>query len=188
MSTQVSDRFSLNSLAMFLFFFFADIVVLVAIVILIGLFSMQHYGTHKVGWLFAPIVFIWFLFIGATGIYNICKHDTSVLKAFSPTYIYLYFKRRGRDGWISLGGILLSITGTEALYADIAFFPLLAIQLAFTFFVFPCLLLAYCGQAAYLVNNKDHYQDAFYASIPGLSFVHDLFRFFTEHSKTLFWF
>ncbi|XP_018443918.2 potassium transporter 9 [Raphanus sativus] len=143
-----------------------DVVVIVSIVILIGLFSMQHYGTDKVGWLFAPIVLVWFLFIGATGIYNIFKHDTSVLKAFSPTYIYLYFKRRGRDGWISLGGILLSITGTEALYADIAYFPLLAIQLAFTFFVFPCLLLAYCGQAAYLVNNKDHYQDAFYASIP----------------------
>lgn len=142
---------------------------LVSIIILIGLFSMQHYGTDKVGWLFAPIVFIWFLFIGATGMYNICKHDTSVLKAFSPTYIYLYFKRRGLDGWISLGGILLSITGTEALYADIAYFPLLAIQLAFTFFVFPCLLLAYCGQAAYLVNNKDHYKDAFYASMPGLS-------------------
>ncbi|XP_010439633.1 PREDICTED: potassium transporter 9-like [Camelina sativa] len=144
----------------------SDIVVLVSIVILIGLFSMQHYGTDKVGWLFAPIVLIWFLFIGATGVYNICKHDTSVLKAFSPTYIYLYFKRRGRDGWISLGGILLSITGTEALYADIAYFPLLAIQLAFTFFVLPCLLLAYCGQAAYLVNNTDHYKDAFYASMP----------------------
>ena len=75
---------------------------------------MQHYGTDKVGWLFAPIVLIWFLFIGATGIYNICKHDTSVLKAFSPKYIYLYFKRRGRDGWISLGGILLSITGKSS--------------------------------------------------------------------------
>ncbi|CAE6186709.1 unnamed protein product [Arabidopsis arenosa] len=123
-----------------------DIVVLVSVVILIGLFSMQHYGTDKVGWLFAPIVLIWFLFIGSTGIYNICK--------------------RGLDGWISLGGILLSITGTEALYADIAYFPLLAIQLAFTLFVFPCLLLAYCGQAAYLVNHKEHYQDAFYASIP----------------------
>ncbi|CAA7020947.1 unnamed protein product [Microthlaspi erraticum] len=144
----------------------SDVVVLVSIIILIGLFSMQHYGTDKVGWLFAPIVLIWFLFIGATGMYNIFKHDTSVLKAFSPTYIYLYFKRRGRDGWISLGGILLSITGTEALYADIAYFPLLAIQLAFTFFVFPCLLLAYCGQAAYLVNNKEHYKDAFYASMP----------------------
>ncbi|KAL0659426.1 hypothetical protein Bca4012_080011 [Brassica carinata] len=144
----------------------SDIVVVMSIVILVGLFSMQHYGTDKVGWLFAPIVFIWFLFIGATGIYNIFKHDTRVLKAFSPTYVYLYFKRRGRDGWISLGGILLSITGTEALYADIAYFPLLAIQLAFTFFVFPCLLLSYCGQAAYLVNHKDHYDDAFYASIP----------------------
>ncbi|CAH8346490.1 unnamed protein product [Eruca vesicaria subsp. sativa] len=148
-----------------------DVVVLVSIIILIGLFSMQHYGTDKVGWLFAPIVFIWFLFIGATGIYNICKHDTSVLKAFSPTYIYLYFKRRGLDGWISLGGILLSITGTEALYADIAYFPLLAIQLAFTLLVLPCLLLAYCGQAAYLVNNKDHYKDAFYASMPGTAVV-----------------
>ncbi|CAH8345749.1 unnamed protein product [Eruca vesicaria subsp. sativa] len=148
-----------------------DIVVVVSIVILIGLFSMQHYGTDKVGWLFAPIVCIWLLFIGATGMYNIFKHDTSVLKAFSPTYVYLYFKRRGRDGWISLGGILLSITGTEALYADIAYFPLLAIQLAFTFFVFPCLLLAYCGQAAYLVNHKDHYKDAFYASIPGTAVV-----------------
>ncbi|XP_018484345.1 potassium transporter 9-like isoform X2 [Raphanus sativus] len=144
----------------------SDIVVLVSVILLIGLFSMQHYGTDKVGWLFAPIVFIWFLFIGATGIYNICKHDTSVLKAFSPTYVYLYFKRRGRDGWISLGGILLSITGTEALYADISYFPLLAIQLAFTLFVFPCLLLAYCGQAAYLVTHKEHYKDAFYASIP----------------------
>ncbi|KAF3533089.1 hypothetical protein DY000_02037528 [Brassica cretica] len=149
----------------------SDVVVLVSIIILIVLFSMQHYGTDKVGWLFAPIVFIWFLFIGATGMYNICKHDTSVLKAFSPTYIYLYFKKRGLDGWISLGGILLSITGTEALYADIAYFPLLAIQLAFTFFVFPCLLLTYCGQAAYLVNNKDHYKDAFYASMPGTAVV-----------------
>ncbi|CAN6913791.1 unnamed protein product [Brassica oleracea] len=143
-----------------------DIVVFVSIVILIGLFSMQHYGTDKVVWLFAPIVLIWFLFIGATGIYNICKHDTRVLKAFSPTYIYVYFRRRGQDGWISLGGILLSITGTEALYADISYFPLQAIQLAFTLFVFPCLLLAYCGQAAYLVNHKEHYKDAFYASIP----------------------
>ncbi|KAJ4881856.1 Potassium transporter 9 [Raphanus sativus] len=144
----------------------SDTVVIVAVLILVGLFSMQQYGTDKVAWLFAPIVFIWLLFIGATGLYNICIYDTRVLKAFSPTYIYKYFRRRGRDGWVSLGGILLSITGTEALYDDIAYFPLLAIQLAFTFFVFPCLLLAYCGQAAYLVKNKDNYANAFYESIP----------------------
>nr|UWK23399.1 KUP13.1 [Olimarabidopsis pumila] len=141
-------------------------VVIVSVLILVALFSMQHYGTDKVAWLFAPIVCIWLLLIGGTGLYNIYRYDTSVLKAFSPTYVYMYFKRRGRDGWVSLGGILLSITGTEALYDDIAYFPLLAIQLAFAFFVFPCLLLAYCGQAAYLMENKEHYAEAFYESIP----------------------
>ena len=86
-------------------------VVLVAVVILIGLFSLQHCGTDKVGWLFAPIVLLWFLLIGAIGALNIWKYDSSVLKAFYPIYIYRYFRRRKRDSWISLGGILLSITG-----------------------------------------------------------------------------
>ncbi|XP_010450081.1 PREDICTED: potassium transporter 9-like isoform X2 [Camelina sativa] len=144
----------------------SETVVIVSVLILVALFSMQHYGTDKVAWLFAPIVCIWLLLIGGTGLYNVFKYDTSVLKAFSPTYVYTYFRRRGRDGWVSLGGILLSITGTEALYDDIAYFPLLAIQLAFAFFVFPCLLLAYCGQAAYLMKNKEHYAEAFYESIP----------------------
>ncbi|WZZ75701.1 hypothetical protein YC2023_087071 [Brassica napus] len=117
-----------------------DIVVFVSIVILIGLFSMQHYGTDKVGWLFAPIVLIWFLFIGAT------------VAFMYPPLMELNFSKINAS--------------TEALYADISYFPLQAIQLAFTLFVFPCLLLAYCGQAAYLVNHKEHYKDAFYASIP----------------------
>ena len=60
------------------------------------------------------------------------------------------------------------MTGTEALFADLAHFPLSAIQLAFTSVVFPCLLLAYCGQAAYLMKNKEQVYDAFYLSIPGL--------------------
>ncbi|KAJ0463983.1 putative potassium transporter [Helianthus annuus] len=143
-----------------------DVVVVVAVVILVGLFSLQHYGVDKVGWLFAPIVLLWFLLIGGIGIFNIWKHDSGVLRAFSPVYIFRYFKRRGKKGWTSLGGIMLSITGTEALFADLAHFPVSAIQLAFTVVVFPCLLLAYSGQAAYLMNNKDHASDAFYRSIP----------------------
>ncbi|XP_073312172.1 potassium transporter 10 isoform X1 [Primulina huaijiensis] len=143
-----------------------DVVVLVAVVILVGLFSVQHYGTDRVGWLFAPVVLLWFLMIGGIGIYNICNYDTSVLRAFSPVYIYRYFKRGGKDGWTSLGGIMLSITGTEALFADLAHFPVSAIQLAFTVVVFPCLLLAYSGQAAYLMENKEHVVNAFYHSIP----------------------
>ncbi|KAI9126604.1 hypothetical protein K1719_002200 [Acacia pycnantha] len=144
----------------------SGVVVVVAVVILVGLFSMQHYGTDRVSWLFAPIVLLWFLLIGSIGIFNIWKHDSSVLKAFNPIYIYRYFQRGGRDGWTSLGGILLSITGTEALFADLSYFPVSAVQLAFTLLVFPCLLLAYSGQAAYLVNHLDHTQDAFYKSIP----------------------
>ncbi|KAL9453066.1 hypothetical protein AB3S75_008793 [Citrus x aurantiifolia] len=142
------------------------VVVLVAVVILVGLFSLQHYGTDRVGWLFAPVVLLWFLLIGGIGMLNIWKYDSSVLKAFSPVYIYRYLRRGGRDGWTSLGGIMLSITGTEALFADLAHFPVSAIQIAFTVVVFPCLLLAYSGQAAYLMNHQDHVVDAFYRSIP----------------------
>ncbi|KAK2967132.1 hypothetical protein RJ640_006841 [Escallonia rubra] len=147
------------------------VVVLVAVVILVGLFSMQHYGTDKVGWLFAPIVLLWFLLIGGIGIFNIWKYDSGVLRAFSPVQIYHYFRRGGKAGWTSLGGIMLSITGTEALFADLAHFPVPAVQLAFTVVVFPCLLLAYSGQAAYLVKNKDHVVDAFYRSIPDRHFL-----------------
>ncbi|XP_031130445.1 potassium transporter 11-like isoform X3 [Ipomoea triloba] len=148
-----------------------DVVVLVAVFILVGLFSMQHYGTDKVGWMFAPVVLLWFLIIGGIGIFNIWKYDTSVLKAFSPLYIYHYLRRGRKEAWISLGGIMLSITGTEALFADLAHFPVSAIQLAFTVIVFPCLLLAYIGQAAYLTQHKDHVAEAFYRSIPGTAVV-----------------
>ncbi|XP_068654408.1 probable potassium transporter 11 [Aristolochia californica] len=143
-----------------------DVVVVLAVVILVGLFSMQHYGTDKVGWLFAPIVLLWFLLVGAIGAVNIWKYDSSVLRAFSPVYIYRYFKRGGIERWTSLGGIMLSITGTEALFADLSHFPVLSVQIAFTVVVFPCLLLAYSGQAAYLMKHKEHVSDAFYRSIP----------------------
>uniref|UniRef100_A0A0D9W9D8 Potassium transporter n=1 Tax=Leersia perrieri TaxID=77586 RepID=A0A0D9W9D8_9ORYZ len=148
-----------------------DVVVIVAVIILIGLFSMQHYGTDKVGWLFAPVVLLWFILIGSVGALNIHKYNSSVLKAYNPVYIYRYFQRRNSDSWASLGGIMLSITGTEALFADLCHFPVLAIQIAFTLIVFPCLLLAYTGQAAYIISHKDHVADAFYRSIPGTAVV-----------------
>ncbi|KAI4364997.1 hypothetical protein MLD38_021023 [Melastoma candidum] len=75
-------------------------------------------------------------------------------------------RRGGVDGWTSLGGIMLSITGTEAVFADLSHFPVSAIQLSFTVVVFPSLLLAYSGQAAYLMKNSNHVVDAFYRSIP----------------------
>lgn len=92
-------------------FCYAEVVVLFAVVILVLLFSMQHQGTDKVGWLFAPIVLLWFLLIGGIGMFNIWKYDSSILKAFSPLYVFRFFKKGGKDGWTSLGGIMLSITG-----------------------------------------------------------------------------
>lgn len=91
--------------------FLADWVVAAACIILVILFSVQRCGTDKVGWFFAPTVFVWFLSIGLVGIYNIVKHDHVVLKAFLPMYIFRYFRNNQKKSWISLGGILLSITG-----------------------------------------------------------------------------
>jgi K+ transporter len=85
--------------------------VTIASFILLLLFSVQRVGTHKVGWLFAPVVFIWLISIGGIGIYNIIKHDFTVLKAFSPVYIIRYFSSNAKRRWVSLGGVLLSITG-----------------------------------------------------------------------------
>lgn len=143
-----------------------DVVVAVACVILVSLFLLQRFGTDKVGWIFAPIVFIWFLSIGSIGVYNIVKHDPTIFRAFSPHYIVRYFIHDKKNAWSSLGGIVLSITGTEALYADISHFSAASIQIAFPFLVFPCLLAAYMGQAAYLTQHFDHVNQAFYKSIP----------------------
>ncbi|XP_048228611.1 potassium transporter 10-like [Ricinus communis] len=143
-----------------------DLVVIIAVAILVILFSVQYHGIDKFSWLFAPIVFLWFLLIGGIGIFNICKYDRNALKAFSPLYIYWYLKKGRGGGWTSLGGVILSITGTEALFADLSHFSVSAIQIAFTVVVFPSLLLAYTGQAAYLMKNKENVLDAFYLSIP----------------------
>ncbi|KAF3430886.1 hypothetical protein FNV43_RR25616 [Rhamnella rubrinervis] len=143
-----------------------DTVVGVSVAILIILFCVQRVGTDKVGFAFAPIIFVWFAFIGGIGIFNLFKHDIGVLRAFNPLYMIDYFKRNGRQGWVSLGGIFLCITGAEAMFADLGHFNIRAIQISFSGITFPALLAAYCGQAAYLRKFPDHVADTFYDSIP----------------------
>ncbi|KAL3509829.1 hypothetical protein ACH5RR_029230 [Cinchona calisaya] len=143
-----------------------EAVVGISIVILILLFSVQRFGTDKVGFTFAPAVSLWFLCIFGTGIYNLFKHDPGVLRAFNPKYIFDYFKRNGKKGWASLGGVVLCITGTEAMFADLGHFSVRAIQLSFTCMVFPSILMAYIGQAAYLMKFPGDVGNTFYASIP----------------------
>ncbi|KAJ8758984.1 hypothetical protein K2173_003222 [Erythroxylum novogranatense] len=141
----------------------------VACVILIGLFSLQHYGTHRVGFLFAPVVLIWLLCISAIGIYNIMHWNPHVYQALSPYYMFKFLRKTQRGGWMSLGGILLCITGSEAMFADLGHFSQLSIKIAFTSVVYPSLILAYMGQAAYLSqhHNMDSvYRIGFYVSVP----------------------
>ncbi|KAJ7953643.1 Potassium transporter family protein [Quillaja saponaria] len=114
--------------------FGTNAVVIVSIVILVGLFSIQRFGT--------------------------------ILRAFNPAYIYFFFNKNSRDAWSALGGCVLCITGAEAMFADLGHFSVQAIQIAFTSVVFPCLLLAYMGQAAYLMKYPNSAARIFYDSVP----------------------
>ncbi|KAL0004159.1 hypothetical protein SO802_011720 [Lithocarpus litseifolius] len=142
----------------------------VACAILIGLFALQHYGTHKVGFLFAPVVLTWLFCISGIGLYNIFRWNPHVYKALSPYYMYQFLRKTQRGGWMSLGGILLCITGSEAMFADLGHFSQLSIQIAFTSVVYPALILAYMGQAAYLsMHHSAGIQVpriGFYVSVP----------------------
>ncbi|KAJ3692614.1 hypothetical protein LUZ60_011709 [Juncus effusus] len=138
----------------------------ISVAILVILFSVQRFGTDKVGYSFAPIISIWFLFIGGIGLYNLIHYDIGVLRAFNPKYIIDYFKRNGKEGWISLGGILLCFTGTEAMFADLGHFNVRSVQISFCSALFPAVSLAYIGQGAYLRKNPEMVLDTFFKSIP----------------------
>lgn len=86
-------------------------IVLVSVGILICLFMVQRLGTDKVGYSFAPIICVWFAMIGGIGLYNFIKFDPGVIRALNPKYIIDYFQRNKKDAWISLGGVVLAITG-----------------------------------------------------------------------------
>jgi K+ transporter len=92
---------------------FADAVVIVSILVLLLLFSVQRFGTGKVGVMFAPVLALWFLNLGTIGVYNIVKYDISVVRAFNPMYIYYFFEMNGIKAWSALGGCVLCITGTS---------------------------------------------------------------------------
>ncbi|XP_030500741.2 potassium transporter 3 [Cannabis sativa] len=141
-------------------------VVLIACVLLVLLFFLQHRGFHKVAFLFTPIIILWLVSITAVGIYNIFRWNPRVYQALSPYYVYNFFKVTGKDGWISLGGIMLCISGSEAMFTDLGHFSATSIRVAFSCIIYPCLVLQYMGQAAFLSKNLSAAPLSFYASIP----------------------
>lgn len=89
---------------------------MISVAFLVILFSVQRFGTSKVGLALGPALFIWFCSLGGLGIFNIIKHDKRVFRAFNPLHIYYYFKRNSIQAWLALGGCLLCATGNLKLF------------------------------------------------------------------------
>lgn len=137
--------------------FFSPYVVPITVVIIIGLFAIQRFGTHRVGVLFGPIVIVWFVTIGVLGAAWIVRAP-SVLLAFDPRHAINFFAVNGFTGFAVLGAVVLAITGGEALYADMGHFGRRPIRLAWYGLVLPALLMNYLGQGALLLAEPsvDH--------------------------------
>ncbi|MGH8108958.1 MAG: potassium transporter Kup [Arenimonas sp.] len=140
-------------------------VVPATIVVLLLLFSIQRHGVAGVGKLFGPITVAWFLAIGATGAAQLIK-DPAVLQALNPAWAFDFFLRHGIAAWLSLGAVVLAVTGGEALYADMGHFGRYPIRLAWLAIVLPCLLLNYFGQGALILSNPSAVSNPFYLMVP----------------------
>ncbi|KAG8965644.1 hypothetical protein FRC03_000339 [Tulasnella sp. 419] len=143
----------------------ADSITGISIAFLVPLFLVQQFGTHRLAFAFGPITCIWFLLLAGTGIANIVSYP-GIFRAFDPSRaIMLFVRTRNYD---YLAGILLAVTGCEALFANLGQFTMGSIQLTFAAFVFPSLVLAYLGQGAKLIADPENIiENVFYASIPG---------------------
>lgn len=141
-------------------------VVGVSIAIIVLLFAAQRFGTNRLGAYFSPIVLIYFLLNIIIACTNIHRYDPSIFRALSPHYIYYYFRDNKHQGWQQLAGLFLSITGAEALYADLGHFNKTAIRLSFMLVAYPSLIITYLGQAAWLLAFPEQVSSTFYASIP----------------------
>jgi KUP system potassium uptake protein len=142
-----------------------DAVVPIAVAILTILFVVQRYGTHLVGRFFGPIMTIWFLVLGVTGVPKIVERP-AILKALSPSYIFSFVAHHAFLAFIALGAVVLAITGAEALYADMGHFGRAPIRRAWFFLVFPCLTLNYLGQGALVLEDQGAVANPFFLLAP----------------------
>ncbi len=130
----------------------AHLVVPISLGILIGLFAVQRKGTGAVGWLFGPLLLVWFLVIALLGARQVIQHP-GVLQALSPTWGARFMIDHGAAAFLALGGVVLALTGAEALYADRGHFGSQPIRRMWFGVVFPAVLLSYLGQSAYILGH-----------------------------------
>jgi KUP system potassium uptake protein len=137
----------------------------VAIGVLIALFLFQRHGTAVVGALFGPVCLLWFLALGAVGIWQIIQHPV-VLQALDPRHAFGFVTGHGFASFVVLGAVLLAFTGAEALYADMGHFGRWPVRAAWFGLVLPALVLNYFGQGALLIANPQAISNPFYLAFP----------------------
>ena len=147
---------------------FSRWVIPLALVILVVLFAFQRRGTGAIGVWFGPIMCLWFGVLAAAGVWQIAKHP-HVLGAVNPLHGFRFLREHGEHAFLALGAVVLSITGAEALYADMGHFGRRPIQIAWSAFVFPALILNYFGQGALLITNPAAVENPFYRMLPELT-------------------
>ncbi|KAF5347446.1 hypothetical protein D9756_011104 [Leucocoprinus leucothites] len=137
----------------------------ISIAFLVALFIAQPFGTARLASVFAPITCCWLLLLAATGIFNITAFP-GIWRAYDPSRAVMYFVRT--KNYDTLAGVLLAVTGCEALFANLGQFNILSIQLSFGAFAYPALILAYLGQGARLIQDGPSViANVFYLTIPG---------------------
>jgi len=144
----------------------SDWVLPLTCVILVALFSVQSFGTAKIGFIFGPVIFIWFITLGVLGVIQIVQNPM-VLSAINPWYGIHFLYDNGWKGYTLLGGVFLVVTGGEALYADLGHFGKTSIRFSWFLIALPSLLLNYFGQGANLLAHPEAVLNPFYLLAPG---------------------
>jgi len=145
---------------------FKPYVVPIAVGVIVALFIFQARGTAAVGRLFGPITMVWFLAIGAAGIYGIWQHPV-VLHALSPVHAVSFMTEHLTETFVVLGSIVLAVTGAEALYADMGHFGKGPVRIGWFSLVGPALVLNYFGQGALLMLRPEAVENPFFLLLPG---------------------
>ncbi|MBF8301373.1 MAG: potassium uptake protein, Kup system [Acidobacteria bacterium] len=145
---------------------FSPYVLPLSVAIIIGIFVIQQFGTHRVGGLFGPVMVVWFATIGVLGISWVVR-EPAVLGALDPRHGVRYFLDNGWHGFPVLGAVVLAVTGGEALYADMGHFGKRPIRLAWYGLVLPTLMLNYFGQGALILLNPAAASQPFFLMAPG---------------------
>ena len=140
-------------------------VVPISLGVLIALFSIQRFGTGVVGKLFGPIIAVWFIVLGVTGVIQIAQYP-AILAALNPLNAARFISAQGWHFFIVLGAIVLAFTGAEALYADLGHFGKRPIRVAWSGLVLPSLALNYMGQGALLMRDPAALENPFFRLFP----------------------